>query len=82
MECRVQLRFVLWATLMNIVPGKYIWHAEDGDRPVVVESYLGEQDGRHYVRIEGSTTGIPFDECEMEQREVTKSRRPFRKRIF
>ncbi len=68
---------------MLIKPGKAIWHAKDGDRPVVIVSYFGEADGRHYVKIEGSDTGIPLDECEMEEREeFGESRRPRRKRIF
>ena len=44
-------------------PGKYIWRKRDGDYPVTVLESFGVMDGREYVRVEGSSTGIPFDEC-------------------
>jgi hypothetical protein len=68
---------------MTVNRGKAIWHAKEGDQPVVIVGYLGESNGRHYVQIEGSDTGIPLDECEMEEREeFRESRRPKRRRIF
>ena len=40
-----------------------IWHANGKDRPVVVLRYLGEShDGRKYVSVQGSQTGLPLDE--------------------
>jgi hypothetical protein len=48
--------------------GSAIWHAADGDMPVTVTGDLGQaQDGRRYVFIQESTTGIPFDEIEYER---------------
>jgi hypothetical protein len=39
------------------------WHANGQDQLVVVLGYLGEgPDGRQYVSIEGSQTGLPLDE--------------------
>jgi hypothetical protein len=46
-----------------VKPGQYIWRAKDHDQLVVVEAVLGEVEGRIYVKIQGSNTGIPFDEC-------------------
>lgn len=44
--------------------GKYLWRCKDGDREVHVTSCLGVgSDGRVYVQIENSATGIPYDEC-------------------
>jgi hypothetical protein len=44
-------------------PGKYVWRRPDGDFPVTVLKSLGKMDGREYVQVKESTTGIPFDEC-------------------
>ena len=42
-----------------------IWHLPGSDHPVKVKQYLGVgPDGREYVSIKGSTTGIPLDELE------------------
>ena len=63
-------------------PGKYIWRAKSDDKIVVVTEYLGKgSDGRDYVRIEGSATGIPLDELTKE-RSVQSSRKPRPKRLF
>jgi len=67
---------------LKIEPGKYIWKAKSGDQEVVVLSALGTgPDGRLYVKIEGSNTGIPFDECHKEKG-GTLSRKPRPKRLF
>lgn len=43
--------------------GPAIWHAKESDEPVHVLGYLGRgNDGREYVQIDGSTSGIPIDE--------------------
>lgn len=43
--------------------GPAIWRNKDSDTPVTVTGYLGEgPDGRTYVSVEGSQTGIPLDE--------------------
>ena len=43
--------------------GRYVWKTKSYDQEVVVVDILGEgDDGRLYVQIEGSNTGIPFDE--------------------
>ena len=44
-------------------PGKYIWKTQNGDRPIIVLESLGKINGREYVKIQGSLTGIPLDEC-------------------
>lgn len=42
---------------------KYIWMNKESDQIVTVVAELGiGTDGRRYVKIEGSNTGIPFDE--------------------
>ena len=46
----------------NFKVGEALWHGGESDEQVVVEKYLGERDGRQYVKIEGSDTGIPLDE--------------------
>jgi hypothetical protein len=43
--------------------GSYIWRTKEGDRPITVLGSLGFVADREYVRVEGSSTGIPFDEC-------------------
>ena len=42
--------------------GPAIWRTKDTDEPITVTGYLGEHDGRHYYRIDGSTTGVPVDD--------------------
>ncbi|MGH7204462.1 MAG: hypothetical protein ACREHC_08525 [Candidatus Levyibacteriota bacterium] len=45
--------------------GEAIWKNKDSDTPVTVVEHLGTgQDGREYVRIKGTDTGIPLDEIE------------------
>jgi hypothetical protein len=46
-----------------MIPGNYVWRKRDGDYPITVTESLGIVDGREYVKVEGSSTGIPFDEC-------------------
>jgi hypothetical protein len=41
-----------------------MWHNKDHDQPVKVIGEAGERDGRRYVKIEGSDTGVPEDELE------------------
>lgn len=41
---------------------KAIWNCNGHDHHVTIISYLGEVDGREYVSIEGSKTGVPLDE--------------------
>lgn len=47
--------------------GEAMWHGPDTDQPVKVIGYWGERDGQHYVEIEGSNTGVPFDEIEYDE---------------
>lgn len=42
--------------------GEATWRNVDNDQPVKITGDLGERDGRRYVSIEGSDTGIPLDE--------------------
>jgi len=42
--------------------GKALWRRQDGDEPVTVVGYLGRHEGREYVGIAESTTGVPLDE--------------------
>ena len=42
--------------------GEAIWRNKEHDVPVEVEAYLGEQGGRHYVKVKDQNTGIPLDE--------------------
>jgi len=44
--------------------GKAVWKNQDTDQPVTVVGRYGEADGRQYVKIEGSDTGVPLDEIE------------------
>lgn len=46
----------------NFQKGEAVWKNKDTDVPVEVVEYLGEKDGRHYVKIKGAETGIPLDE--------------------
>jgi len=66
---------------MLFKPGEYIWRAKDHDQLVVVEAVLGEVEGRIYVKIEGSNTGIPFDECK-PVKNVSNSRKPTSSKLF
>jgi len=42
--------------------GEATWRNKDSDVPVEITEYLGEKDGRHYVKVKGVETGIPLDE--------------------
>jgi hypothetical protein len=43
-----------------------IWKAKDGDCAVTIAGDLGVgPDGRRYVSVENSSTGIPLDELEI-----------------
>lgn len=42
--------------------GEATWRNKDQDIPVEITEYLGEKDGRHYVKVKGAETGIPLDE--------------------
>lgn len=45
--------------------GSALWKNAESDQPVDVTGYAGSDDaGRHYVNIEGSSTGVPLDELE------------------
>lgn len=57
--------------LKNVLPDRprrrAVWHASDGDRPVVVVGSKGiGADGREYLDVAGTTTGIPADEVTFE----------------
>lgn len=64
-----------------VKPGQYIWRAKDHDQLVVVEGVMGEVQGRIYVKIQGSNTGIPFDECR-PIKPANKSIKPPRTKLF
>jgi hypothetical protein len=57
---------------------KYIWRAKDGDHIVEVIKILGKgSDGLVYVQIEGSNTGIPFNELKpFEENPKNISKKP------
>ena len=43
--------------------GEAVWHREDGvEEDITVTGYAGYRDGRHYVTVKDSTTGVPFDQ--------------------
>ncbi|MBC7999201.1 MAG: hypothetical protein IAF58_14725, partial [Leptolyngbya sp.] len=42
--------------------GEAVWKNKDTDMPVEIIEYLGERDGRHYVKTKNSEGGIPLDE--------------------
>ncbi len=53
------------------VLGQATWRNNDSDSPVVITGYKGKgPDGRDYMSIEGSETGIPFDEIEYAEEQV------------
>lgn len=61
--------------------GDYIWKSASSDFHVKVIEFLGKgSDGRVYVKIENSTTAVPFDELEKVQ--VSKSRKPNSRKLF
>jgi hypothetical protein len=43
---------------------KYIWKNKDHDQVIEVGGVLGRgPDNRVYLKVSGSSTGIPLDEC-------------------
>jgi len=48
--------------LPEIKLGEATWGNKSGDQPIKVVGDLGEINGRRYVKIEGSNTGVPLDE--------------------
>lgn len=42
--------------------GPATWRNKDGDHPVMVTGSLGKRNGRDYVSVEGSDSGVPLDE--------------------
>lgn len=63
-------------------PGKYIWRNKDHDQVVEVEGVMGKgPDGRVYLKIKDSTTGVPADQCCVVKNE-TKSIKPTNSRLF
>lgn len=54
--------------------GPATWRNQENDTPVIVTGYLGKgQDGRDYVKVEGSATGHPLDEIQYSTVEVESS---------
>lgn len=52
--------------------GDAIWKNKDVDQPINIIEDLGTgPDGRHYVKIEGSSSGIPLDEIEYKPKVKT-----------
>ena len=45
-------------------PKKAIWHGKEYDQEVRVTGVMGDSNGRRYVSVEGSNSGIPEDEIE------------------
>jgi len=43
-----------------------VWKGPDADQPIKIEKTLGTKDGRTYVKVEGSNTGIPLDEITVD----------------
>src|SRR3990167_6014215 len=54
--------------------GGLTWSNADYDAPINVTGYLGEQNGRHFFSIEGSTTGVPLDEIKGSADEIARLR--------
>lgn len=62
--------------------GKYIWKNKDSDIPITVIGSLGiGPDGREYVKILESESGVPIDEIKKEPSE-SNSRKPLPRRLF
>lgn len=52
------------------IAGKYVWRAKDVDLPVKVTGSLGrDSNGRTYVAVEGSGSGVPLDELIRQEEE-------------
>lgn len=55
----------------ELIKRSAVWKNKDHDEPVVVTGSLGKgPDGREYLSIEGSATGIPADEVELLEPEA------------
>lgn len=68
-----------------VTPGKYVWRNKDYDQIVEVEGVLGEgPDGKIYLKIKDSATGVPLDQCIplAEHKNVSKSTKPANSRLF
>lgn len=50
----------------NFQTGKAVWQHGDYSQPVNVVKYLGKYNGRDYVQVEGTNTGVPMDEITYE----------------
>jgi hypothetical protein len=58
------------------------WRNKDHDQIVEVEGALGEApDGQIYLKIKGSATGVPSNQCRPLKNE-TKSTKPTNSRLF
>jgi len=56
-------------TAPKIKTGNATWRNKDIDQPVRITGYLGKgPDGRDYVSIDGSATGVPLDEIQYSAR--------------
>ncbi len=56
-------------------PGWYLWRNKDSNVRVFVTGYLGlGSDGKHYMAVDGSVTGIPFDQL-VKTKKKKKNRR-------
>lgn len=49
-------------TPSNYKEGQATWKGPAGDQPVKVIRYLGKYNGKEYVQVEGTNSGIPLDE--------------------
>jgi hypothetical protein len=51
-----------------------VWKGPDADQPIKIEKTLGTKDGRTYVKVEGSNTGIPLDEITVDAPKPSSTR--------
>ena len=51
-----------------------VWKGPDADQPIKIEKTLGTKDGRTYVKVEGSNTGIPLDEITVDAPKQSSTR--------
>jgi len=51
-----------------------VWKGPDTDQPIKIEKTLGTKDGRTYVKVEGSNTGIPLDEITVDAPKPSSTR--------
>lgn len=50
---------------------KAVWQTSSGDIPINVLGYWGlSDDGKVYVRVEGSNAGIPLEQITVEQKKM------------